>query len=338
MVADRNAWASSGVEEVVPGVHRIPLRVPGDVLVATNVYAIPHEGGIGLIDGGWFVPDALQDLETGLASIGASIGDVTNVLATHFHPDHYTLAVELRRRTGCSVQLGIGERETIEDIVNGGDGTRAFVASLRRYGVPASLIDGNLRPRPGLGMYEHPTTWLYDGDVRAVGDVALKAIATPGHTRGHVCFADDRSGVLFAGDHVLPHITPSIGFETVSERHLPLADYLDSLRSIRERADAMLLPAHGPVGPSVHARVDELLDHHEQRLRQCAEAVGDGAVTAYDVAQRIPWTRRRRALDELAPFDRLMAVHETRAHLSVLALQGRIAVTSGQDVDEHVPA
>jgi glyoxylase-like metal-dependent hydrolase (beta-lactamase superfamily II) len=101
---------------------------------------------------------------------------------------------------------------------------------------------------------------------------------------------DDRARVLFAGDHVLPHITPSIGLEPTLNP-LPLGDYLESLALIRARPDAMLLPAHGPVADSVHRRVDEMLDHHERRLTHCAEAVAAGADTA---AERRPRVARRR--------------------------------------------
>ena len=40
----------------------------------------------------------------------------------------------------------------------------------------------------------------------------IDAVHTPGHTPGHYVFADRADGLLFAGDHVLPTITPSIGF------------------------------------------------------------------------------------------------------------------------------
>jgi glyoxylase-like metal-dependent hydrolase (beta-lactamase superfamily II) len=95
----------------------------------------------------------------------------------------------------------------------------------------------------------------------------LRALATPGHTQGHTVFYDTAAGVLFAGDHVLPHITPSIGFEPFPGES-PLGDYLASLLLVRTMPDARLLPAHGAVGDSVHARVDQLLEHHGARLDQ----------------------------------------------------------------------
>jgi glyoxylase-like metal-dependent hydrolase (beta-lactamase superfamily II) len=331
-VTDRYAW-TSGLEQVAPSIHRIPLPLPNDGLRAVNVYAIQGPDGIGLIDGGWFVPDALDTLRKALAEIGVGIHDITAVLATHFHRDHYTLAIELRRLTGCPVALGTPERANVDAVMSGGHALDWLLALMRRAGAPAMLTGPEVERSDPPQHYKHPSSWLADGDRPIAGGRPLEALSTPGHTTGHFCFADDASRLLFAGDHVLPHITPSIGFETVPG-HLPLANYLRSLVRVRERADALLLPAHGPVTPSVHARVDELLAHHEARLQGCGDAVAAGARTAYQVAERIPWTRHQRPLGQLAPFDQLMAVAETFAHLEVLCLQTRLTASARHSVDE----
>jgi hypothetical protein len=93
---------------------------------------------------------------------------------------------------------------------------------------------------------------------------------------------------------------------------------------VRFLPDRRLLPAHGPVSPSVHARVDELLDHHDTRLRRIEELVDRQAGTAAEVAVRLRWTRRERRFDELDLFNRCLAVSETLAHLDVLAVAGRL--------------
>ena len=142
-------------------------------------------------------------------------------------------------------------------------------------------------------------------------------------------FHDPANGLLFAGDHVLPTITPSIGFEPVLSPN-PLGDFLDSLATVRARPDARLLPAHGPVTDSVHKRVDELVAHHGKRLDETLAAIARGAVSAYDVASQLTWTRRERTLDELDPFNQMLAIAETAAHLELLAAQGRLAY---DDVD-----
>jgi glyoxylase-like metal-dependent hydrolase (beta-lactamase superfamily II) len=331
-VTDRYAW-TSGLEQVTPSIHRIPLPLPNDGLRAVNVYAIQGPDGIGLIDGGWFIAEAVDTLRKSLADLGVGVDDITTVLATHFHRDHYTLAIELRRLTGCTVALGAPERPTVDAIISGERALDQLLALMRRAGAPAMLTGLQLKRSDPPEEYEHPTSWLIDGDRPIIGGRALEALSTPGHTTGHFCFADDASRLLFAGDHVLPHITPSIGLETVPS-HLPLANYLRSLLRVRERADALLLPAHGPVTPSVHARVDELLAHHDTRLRCCGDAVAAGARTAYQVAERLPWTRHQRPLGDLGSFDQLMAVAETFAHLEVLCLQSRLTTSVGDNIDE----
>ena len=144
---------------------------------------------------------------------------------------------------------------------------------------------------------------------------------TPGHTQGHYVFADRAAGLLFAGDHVLPTITPSIGFEPVPVEQ-PLRDFMGSLTKVRGLPDLTLLPAHGPVAPSTHARVDQLLDHHEDRLRLCLDALAGGGATAYDVAGELPWTRHEHRLADLDVFNAALASLETKAHLELLVARG----------------
>jgi hypothetical protein len=107
----------------------------------------------------------------------------------------------------------------------------------------------------------------------------------------------------------------------------PLRDFLDSLAKVRALPDLMLLPAHGPVTSSAHARVDELADHHAHRLDLCRQAVAAGATTAWEVAGALPWTRHGRRRDELGPFDAVLAAFETLAHLDLLVLRGDLVRT-----------
>jgi glyoxylase-like metal-dependent hydrolase (beta-lactamase superfamily II) len=135
-------------------------------------------------------------------------------------------------------------------------------------------------------------------------------------------FHDMDNALLFAGDHVLPTITPSIGFEPVLSEN-PLGAFLRSLAVVRARPDAMLLPAHGPVTASVHARVDQLVEHHDHRLALTEAAVHDGAHTSFEAASALRWTRREHKVSDLDPFNAML---ETTAHLELLVSQGRLTV------------
>ena len=333
---DRHAWERPGAHEVAPGIHRIPLPLPGDSLKAVNIYAISDGDQVVLIDGGWALDEAEELLGKGLASIGYALGDVREFLVTHLHRDHYTQAIALRRHHGGSVSVGEGERACLELIRTIEE--HPDIARLHEAGaLELSRLLAQWHGERDLTNWEDPDRWLDDGVDLPLNTRTLRVIATPGHTRGHVVFHDAGADALFAGDHVLPHITPSIGVE-LNRPHSPLRSYLDSLKLIRALPDARLLPAHGPVTDSVHTRVDELLEHHEQRLTATAEAVDAGAHTAFAAAQVLPWTRRHRTFDELDMFNQILAIHETMAHLRVLVERGWLTESTVDGIAHFVRA
>lgn len=322
-------WTAPGAHLVVQGVHRVPLPIPSTGLHAVNAYVIESPDGPVLVDPGWAMPDTDKALTTALRELGHGPADLAQILVTHAHWDHYSHALDLREALGTRVRIGRGERRSIEahDPANGLH--PAQVRLLRRCGAPeiAARIAGIDISQDDWDMpYAFPDAWLDDGERVGLGARDLDVFSTPGHTSGHIVLRDAAAGLLFAGDHVLPHITPSIGLEPIPSPK-PLRDYLASLRVVQGMSDTFLLPAHGPVTPSTHTRIDELLMHHEERFETCVGAVRAGAATAHDVARSMPWTRRRRRLEDLDVFSQMLAVLETDAHLDVLVDQGVLTGT-----------
>jgi glyoxylase-like metal-dependent hydrolase (beta-lactamase superfamily II) len=328
-------WTEAGTYETIPGVYRIPLPLPTDALKAVNVYAIADGDQVVLVDSGWALEVSQEQLDASLRTIGFGLSDIREFFVTHIHRDHYTQAVAIRRLFGSTVALGEGEREGMEKVLHAiKTGELPPPIHLTRAGA-FDLIDKMKVARGNFDHhYEAPDTWLASGTELQLKTRTLRVIETPGHTRGHVVFYDEGSNALFAGDHVLPHITPSLGVE-IHPASSPLAEYMASLRLIRGLPDAQLLPAHGPTGPSVHARIDELLDHHEERLTKSAQAVEQGADTALAAAGILRWTRRERHLDELDRFNQTLAVTETLAHLDVLVARGWLTVTTDERGVDH---
>lgn len=318
-------WYAGGASPVAPGVHRIPLSLPDDGLRAVNAYVLEDTDGVVLIDPGQVGPLARAELGAGLAELGYSFADVRRCLATHIHRDHYTNAVALRREFGCAVSLGVGERPSLAAVrVSTRYGMDPHILALPPCGAGflAAEIDGEgSGHRLPNDIWEEPDEWLDDGDVVRLGSRELRVMHTPGHTIGHLTFHDTEAGLLFSGDHVLPRITPSIGFEPVAADR-PLADFLHSLRRTASAPDAVLAAAHGPLTGSVHERAAELLAHHERRLAQTEDQLRSGARSVYEVAQGLRWTRRARELATLDPLNRMLAVMETKAHLDVLTDRG----------------
>jgi len=321
-------WTEPGAYEVSPGLHRVPLPLPNDGLRAVNVYVLDGPDGLVLVDSGWAIAEARTTLDTALDALGHSVTDIRRFLITHVHRDHYTQAVYIRREFGTRVALGAGDRGNLDIVMREGRPPLAEqMQHLRLLGADdlAAKLAAFLGKEhdPVDAGWEYPDDWFRGGERIDAGTLRLDVVPTPGHTQGHVVYHDTDAGILFGGDHVLPTITPSIGFEPVLSAN-PLGDFLGSLATVRARPDARLLPAHGPVTASAHTRVDELVAHHGQRLDETLAAIAGGSVSAWDVAGQLKWTRRGRSRDELDPFNQMLAVAETAAHLELLVAQGRL--------------
>ena len=332
--AGRGEWTEPGAFQVAPGVHRLPLPLPMDGLRAVNVYVIETDDGLVLVDGGWAIPESRQVFESSLRQLGYGVRDIRRFLVTHMHRDHYTQASVIGREVGAHVALGLGDKATMDlmhDDSFNEDPNRTRLALAGAQHLADEWRSMMPAERPPMDDYGMPDEWLDRDLVIDLGARRLDAVSTPGHTQGHYVFADAEASLLFAGDHVLSTITPSIGFEPAYVQQ-PLRDFLASLAKVRAMPDMLLLPAHGPVAASSHTRVDELVAFHDVRLAQSLAAVAGGARTAYEVARELPWTRRERHFTELHAFDAVLACFETLAHLELLALQGRLGRVDGETV------
>lgn len=329
-------WHEPGVFEVQPGTYRIPLPMPNDGLTAVNVYALVDDSSgdtsVTLIDGGWNVDEAWTALSDGLRTLQIGPREVDQILVTHVHRDHYTLAVRLQREFGTHIALGIDERDSVRASMDTDASPFTGRLAILHRAAAQPIVDELLSLPPFDTHSEdwgEPDEWLQPS-TRRVGDRELEFVPTPGHTRGHLVFVDATADVMFTGDHILPRITPSLGLEG-NPGESPLEDFLTSLQRVADLPDRRMLPAHGAVAPSVRTRAYELLQHHAVRLDAAQQAVAEGASSAFEVAQRLRWTRRERTLDELDLFNRMLAVSETVAHLLVLVAEDRLRCADDSD-------
>lgn len=333
-VESSRSWLEPGAWLVAPGVYRIPLPLPMERLRAVNVYVIESDNGLVMIDGGWALAESRAALDAALQSIDRRATEIERIFVTHIHRDHYTQAVRLSRDVGAHVLLSGRERRSLKAL-NDLNANDPQIEMLEEAGAPMlarhwrDVVQNRARD---LSMWGDPDEWLLSEARIDVGSRVLEVLETPGHTQGHLVFVDRDNGLIFSGDHVLPTITPSIGYEPVVTP-LPLADYLASLARVRGLPDLILLPAHGPAGASLHARVDELAAHHATRLAGCREATSGKPKTAHEVAMRLLWTRRLHAFGELDSYDAALGVLEARAHLEVLCARGQLR---RRREDDHV--
>lgn len=323
-MSQSSAEMSTSMEKVTDTVTCVALPLPLPDLQVVNSYAVQSPDGVTLIDPGWAYPQSETILLGALDSLGYCARDVRRIVATHQHWDHYSLGVKWRDQYGIELLLGREEQHSIAAFLAQPDVVHPHqVGILREAGAPdlAAEIDSlDWEPYERDVAFAPPDRWLDDGDVIDCGTAQIVVRATPGHTRGHIVFEDTHQGVIFTGDHLLPRITPSIAFERAPGK-LPLRSYIDSLNLVLRLPDARMLPAHGTTARTTHARAQELLEHHETRLRQIGDLVVAGSSTALQVASEMRWTRRERTLDELEIVHRMTAVLEVQSHLDLLEVR-----------------
>jgi glyoxylase-like metal-dependent hydrolase (beta-lactamase superfamily II) len=224
------------VEQVAPGVRRLLAANPSPfTFTGTQTYVV-GEGEVAVIDPG---PDLPEHVE---AILAATKGErIAAILCTHTHRDHSPASRPLAAATGAPI-VGCAPF-AIPD-----DGPRADAAFDFDYG---------------------PDRVLEDGEDLAASGWTLRAVATPGHTSNHLCFAF--GDLLFTGDHVMGWSTT-----VIAPPDGDMAAYMASLARLLERKDRLYLPAHGPAVEKPHAHVRALITHRRMREQQILKRLGEG--------------------------------------------------------------
>lgn len=317
------------MSEVFPGIHRLKIPLPDRSLLLgyVNVYLVAGEDGYLLVDTGWNSDEALRSLQSQMAGLGLSLGDITQVASTHSHYDHYGLGGRIREATGAPLMLHRLESRLFD---NGLDPLAVIEDDLRwlqSNGVPEDIIV-EFR-KSSLSFVEfmklpRPDIILQGGETVSTGRFSFEVVWTPGHAPGHICFYEPDKKILLSGDHILPTITPHIGINQNSVN--PLGDYLDSLGKVRRLDTSLVLPAHGDPFPGLERRVNEIAHHHELRIAEVAAAMGGGPKTAYEIATRITWLLDFGGVEfeKLSSLDKRLAVWETITHLELMLAEGRV--------------
>ena len=241
-------WPTGDAEQLEPLVRRVlaPNASPF-TYTGTQTYLVGGPGGVAVIDPGPAEADHLAALERAIG--GAS---VVAILCTHTHRDHSPAAAPLAERTGAPV---VGCAPLVLDT----GGPRADAPFDSTYAPDKVLADGDRVSGPG---------WT------------LTAVATPGHTSNHLCFALDGTGALFTGDHVMGWSTT-----VIAPPDGDMADYMASLDKLRARGDRVYYPAHGPAVNNPRQLVRGMIGHRRQRERQIVKLLGE---SPQDIAAMVP--------------------------------------------------
>jgi glyoxylase-like metal-dependent hydrolase (beta-lactamase superfamily II) len=174
--------------EVTPGIHwlKLPIGMEDSTLTHINVYLIKGTGGFLLVDSGWNTDESFSTLKNGLAEIGADFKDISQIVITHVHPDHYGMAGRIKKLSGATIAMHHIEKEFIqpryvsmEELLHQTD--RMLVAN----GVPHDEMTELRDATVGLEQYTVPTPpdkTLHGGETISTGMFTFRVVWTPGHS------------------------------------------------------------------------------------------------------------------------------------------------------------
>lgn len=227
-------------DQVSPLIRRVVANNPGPfTYLGTGTYII-GKGEVAVIDPG---PDMPEHLDALMAALEGET--VTHILVTHHHSDHSPLAGPLQAKTGAKIYgCAVGAKAADSTVITEAGHDLSFTPDIDICG--------------GGAVFEGPG-WT------------LEAIATPGHTSNHICFALKEENALFSGDHIMGWSTT-----VVSPPDGDMTAYMESLELVKARGFDILWPTHGPPVLKVEPFIDAYIAHRRAREAQVVKAVGEG--------------------------------------------------------------
>jgi len=314
--------------EIADGVIWVRLPLPFD-LDHINVYLLKDGDGWTMVDTGLGDPRTQEQLawiferELGGAPI-------TRVLCTHMHPDHIGQAGWICRRYGAPLWMSRLEYLTARILVTDeAPAPQEAIDFLQAAGWEESWIDA-YRERYGMfgkGVSELPQVYTRIEDRRdlQIGGRTWRVITGSGHSPEHVCLWQPELKLFISGDQVLPKISSNVSVWPTEPAADPLNDWLSSCWRLMAAIpdDVLVLPSHNTPFRGLHARLERLIEGHENRLKRLEKAL--------DEPQSAVELFRTMFLRKVPAGDRMMATGETLAHLNYLVRQGRARYLIGDD-------
>lgn len=267
---------------------RTPTKPPA---THTNAYLIYTTEELLIIDPGSPYEEEQRAFAQCVDDLIAEGRTVREIVLTHVHPDH------------------IAGVTALNDHLEAKTGSRAPVAAHR-------LTAESLKHQfPVARFIEDNEVIELNGDP----SINLRALFTPGHARGHLCFHDDVNGVLISGDNV-------VGFGSVLIDPVDgnMIQYLDSLRRMRALPNVtVMLPGHGPAIADPYDKIDEYIEHRLQREHLILDAVRAGASSPKAIVAQ--------AYTDVNPKAHAMAERAVLAHLEKLIADGLLKHDDGDN-------
>ena len=308
------------IEEILPNLFKIEIPLPGSPLKSINSYVIEGTERDLIVDTGMNREECLKAMQAGLTELGIDLRK-TDFFITHMHADHLGLVLNLVA-DGAKIYFNKRDADGIEFFDRHPD---KFMHFARRNGFPENELQMLFYNHPGYkyrSRGDFPFTFLREDDRISVGNYFFRCVETPGHTKGHMCLYEPKKKIFVAGDHLLNDITPNI--QLWSDDGDPLKDYLASLDKVYEFEIELVLPGHRSTFRNCKERIQELKDHHRERLEEIISILEKGRKNAFQVASQMSWDITYDSWDLFPMTQKWFAIGEAISHLKYLEGKKRI--------------
>lgn len=280
------------------GIHRISIPIPFlEAGGPVNAYAIEdRDGGLLLFDSGLGSPQASAAMAEGLARIGRSPRDISRIVVSHGHIDHYGGAAGLLEQAGREVPVHAHPRD-IHKMAEGYprwiDEVPTYASFFQRLGVPAEvMVEAWKQVKDGFTKARRiPRVEPLDLSVPLrMKHVTFEPMHMPGHTPGLLCLYEREHRLFVSDDHLLEHVSPNPLIELGPdgrEDWRPLVAYLESVGRLHALEVDLVLPGHATPFGDHRAVIDRLLAFYGKRQEKIRDELRDGPLTGWEVTRRL---------------------------------------------------
>jgi len=257
---------------------RTPTKPPA---THTNCYLIYTSRELLIVDPGSPYEDEQLALAACIDDLIAEGRSVREIVLTHVHPDHIGGVNALRMHFGEHVTVA-AHRLTAEPLTE------------------VIRVDRLIEDDEVIKLEGWP-------------EISLRAMHTPGHARGHLCFYEERTGTLISGDNIV-----GLGSVLIDPPEGNMRDYLDSLERMRALPGlSVIFGGHGPAIGNPYAKLGEYIAHRLNREQNILQAVREGVTTPGGIVARV--------YTDVSPKAHAMAERAVLAHLEKLEAEGLVS-------------
>lgn len=310
--------------EVAPGVHWLRMPLPMS-LNHINLYLLQGNTGWTIVDTGIRGEETCNYWHDIFESaLGGK--PVTQIICTHMHPDHTGQAGFLSDRWHAPLLMSYSEYYQARVMVNmmRDGGNWQMSEYFQRAGISEDFLErmaemrSDFAPEPEDLPIPSSYIRLSDGEDILIGGNTWKVIVGNGHSPEHVCLYCRDLGVLISGDQILPVITSNVSVTPTEPFGNPMVGWLESHEKFKAALpdDVLVLPAHNEPFYGVKERLNELIDHHEDRMLILEE----NCIEPQIAVDLLPHLFKRK----LEGHSMFMGLGECIAHLHCLMTRGRI--------------